>query len=71
MTEIQINYDTEFNYINVIKNGNKKTYFVDLTSILSHYKKNVPYGCCAKNIGDMSFEYYSEKVLNDDVYRIY
>jgi len=51
--------------------GNKETYFVDLTSVLSHYKKNIPYGCCAKKIGDVSFEYYSEKVLNDDVYRIY
>ena len=29
MTEIQINYDTEFNYINVIKNGNKKTYWLN------------------------------------------
>ena len=45
-----------YNYFIIVDaNGNKETYFVDLTSILSHYKKNIPYGCCAKNIGDMSF----------------
>ena len=52
-------------------NGNRETYFVDFTGILSHYRRNEPYGCCVKKIGDMPFEDYSEKVLNDEVYRVY
>ncbi len=76
IADVRINHNFSkthsYNYFIVEdSNGNRETYFVDFTAILSHYRRNEPYGCCVKKIGDMPFKDYSEKVLNDDVYRVY
>ena len=76
IADVRINHNFSkthsYNYFIVEdSNGNRETYFVDFTGILSHYRRNEPYGCCVKKIGDMPFKDYSEKVLNDEVYRVY
>ena len=76
IADVRINHNFSkthsYNYFIVEdSNGNRETYFVDFTGILSHYRRNEPYGRCVKKIGDMPFKDYSEKVLNDEVYRVY
>ena len=76
IADVRINHNFSkthsYNYFIVEdSNGNRETYFVDFTGILSHYRRNEPYGCCVKKIGDIPFKDYSEKVLNDEVYRVY